>query len=94
MKSYLFIGIDISKATLDVCVLSPSDIMDIHHHSFGNDTKGFVQLIKWRKQKSEGLAPEDWRTTFRAFCSRSAGQVALIFRDSSAGTEAQLNSRS
>jgi len=61
MKSYLFIGIDISKATLDVCVLSPSDITDSHHHPFCNNAKGFSQLMKWLKQNSEGLAPEEWR---------------------------------
>jgi transposase len=61
MKSYLFIGIDISKATLDVCVLSPSDITDSHHHPFCNNAKGFSQLMKWLKQNSEGLVPEEWR---------------------------------
>jgi transposase len=72
MKSYLFIGIDISKATLDVCVLSPSDITDIHHHSFCNNTKGFSQLMKWLKQKSEGVAGEDWRV-----CMENTGIYSL-----------------
>jgi transposase len=53
MKSYLFIGIDISKATLDVCVLSVT--MEIHYHEFSNNSKGFIELLKWLKQKSEGV---------------------------------------
>jgi hypothetical protein len=38
MKSYLFIGIDISKATLDVCVLSKA--MENYYHEFSNTSKG------------------------------------------------------
>jgi transposase len=72
MKSYLFIGIDISKATLDVCVLSPSDITDIHHHPFCNNTKGFIQLLKWLKQKNEGVAIEEWRV-----CMENTGMYSL-----------------
>ena len=72
MKSYLFIGIDISKATLDVGVLSPSDVTDIHYHSFCNNTKGFGQLVRWLKQKSEGVAVEDWRV-----CMENTGIYSL-----------------
>jgi transposase len=72
MKSYLFVGIDISKATLDVCVLSPSDITDIHYHQFCNNTKGFIQLLKWLKQKCEGLTVEDWRV-----CMENTGMYSL-----------------
>jgi transposase len=72
MKSYLFIGIDISKATIDVCVLSPSDITDIHHHSFCNNTKGFSQLLRWLKQKSEGVGVQDWRV-----CMENTGIYSL-----------------
>src|SRR6476661_7703527 len=72
MKSYLFIGIDISKATLDVSVLSPSDITGIDHHSFCNNTKGFSQLMRWLKQKSEGVGVEDWRV-----CMENTGIYSL-----------------
>ena len=72
MKSYLFIGIDISKATLDVCVLSPSDISEIHHQPFCNNAKGFSQLMKWLKQKSEGIAVEAWRA-----CMENTGMYSL-----------------
>jgi transposase len=72
MKSYLFIGIDISKATLDVCVLSPLDTMDIHYDQFSNSSKGFILLMKWLKQKSEGVAVEDWRV-----CMENTGIYSL-----------------
>jgi transposase len=72
MKSYLFVGIDISKATLDVCALSPSDITDIHYHSFCNGTKGFGQLMRWLKQKSDGVSIEDWRV-----CMENTGIYSL-----------------
>lgn len=72
MKSYLFIGIDISKATLDVCVLSPSDMTDICYHPFSNSSKGFIQLLKWLKQKCEGAVMEDWR-----ICMENTGIYSL-----------------
>lgn len=72
MKSYLFIGIDISKATLDVCILSPSDIMESNYHQFSNSSKGFIQLLKWLRQKSEGIPLEDWRT-----CMENTGMYSL-----------------
>lgn len=72
MKSYLFIGIDISKATLDVCVISPSDNSDIHYHQFCNNSKGFNQLMKWLKQKSEAVSVENWRV-----CMENTGMYSL-----------------
>lgn len=72
MKSYLFIGIDISKSLLDVCVLSPSVITDMHYHQFSNNSKGFVQLLKWVQQKSEGIAVEAWR-----ICMENTGMYSL-----------------
>jgi transposase len=72
MKSYLFIGIDISKATLDASVFSSSVITDIHYHQFSNNSKGFPQLLKWLKQKSEGISVEDWRV-----CMENTGMYSL-----------------
>lgn len=72
MKSYLFIGIDISKATLDVCILSSSGNTAIHYHQFCNNTKGFIQLLKWLKQKSETVPIEDWRV-----CMENTGMYSL-----------------
>lgn len=72
MKSYLFIGIDISKVTLDVCVLLVSGTMEIHYHQFSNNSKGFIYLLKWLKQKSERIAVEDWRV-----CMENTGIYSL-----------------
>jgi len=72
MKSYLFIGIDISKVTLDVCVLLVSGTMEIHYHQFSNNSKGFIHLLKWIKEKSEGIAVEDWRV-----CMENTGIYSL-----------------
>ena len=72
MKSNLFIGIDISKATLDVCVLCPGDMADSHHHQFSNNSKGFIQLMKWVNQKSAGVAIQDWRV-----CMENTGMYSL-----------------
>ncbi|MBK5270247.1 MAG: IS110 family transposase [Bacteroidia bacterium] len=72
MKRYLFIGIDISKITLDVCVLSASESMEISYHEFSNSSKGFIPLLKWLKQKSRGVAIEDWRV-----CMENTGIYSL-----------------
>ncbi len=72
MKSYLFIGIDISKATLDVCVLFTSGTLEIYYHEFPNSSKGFIGLLKWLKEKSEGIAIEDWRV-----CMENTGIYSL-----------------
>jgi transposase len=72
MKSYLFIGIDISKAILDVCVISPSETVTNHYHQFCNNLKGFIQLLKWLKQKSDAVVVEDWRV-----CMENTGIYSL-----------------
>ena len=72
MKSYLFIGIDISKSSLDVCVLSPSVLVDMHYHQFSNNSKGFAQLLKWIQQKSESITTEAWRV-----CMENTGIYSL-----------------
>jgi transposase len=72
MKRYLFIGIDISKATLDVCILSLLHLRDIHYHQFSNNMKGFIQLLKWLKQQSNLVPIEDWRV-----CMENTGMYSL-----------------
>jgi transposase len=46
-----WMGVDISKDTLDVCLTTGSGY---HHHTFANTTAGFSQLVSWQQQ----LAPE------------------------------------
>lgn len=72
MKSSLFIGIDISKATLDVSVLSPADTNTLSYAQFLKNTKGFTQLLKWLKQNSEGMPVNTWR-----ICMENTGISSL-----------------
>lgn len=61
MKHTLFIGVDISKATLDVSILSAADSNTVYYQQFPNNSKGFTRLLKWIKQNSEGVPLEDWK---------------------------------
>ena len=44
------IGIDVSKATLDVCYLEDIQTLRIKRQEFDNTSKGFKQLISWLKK--------------------------------------------
>ncbi len=72
MKSYLYVGIDISKLLLDVSILCSSNTNDIHYRQFSNDSKGFIQLMKWLSQRSEGVGLEGWRV-----CMENTGIYSL-----------------
>jgi transposase len=72
MKSSLFIGVDISKATLDVSILSPTDTNTVAYQRFSNNKKGFLQLVKWMKQNSQGVPIVDWRV-----CMENTGIYSL-----------------
>ena len=56
MKSYLFIGIDISKGDAGCMNFPLRGSMEIHYHEFSNSPKGFIHLLKWLKEKSEDVA--------------------------------------
>lgn len=45
-----FAGIDVSKATIDVCVIVNDDKSAILHQSFEQHKKGFAALKKWLKE--------------------------------------------
>lgn len=72
MKRSLFIGVDISKAMLDVSILSSTDMNTSHYHQFTNNSKGFTQLLKWIKQKSEGVPMAGWKV-----CMENTGIYSL-----------------
>lgn len=55
MTGYNWVGIDISKAKLDVVRLDGKG--KIKSHVFNNDAKGFVALLHWLQQR--GCAPQD-----------------------------------
>lgn len=44
-----FVGIDISKQTIDVAVIVNKQRDEIKHHKFRKENKAFGQLVKWLK---------------------------------------------
>jgi transposase len=72
MKRSLFIGIDISKSTLDVSVISPTDTNCIHYQQFANQKKGFTLLLKWINHCSERVPVQQWRV-----CMENTGIYCL-----------------
>jgi len=47
MNYQLFVGIDISKLTIDVATLVNGIKDDIKHNQFNNDAEGFDKMLKW-----------------------------------------------
>lgn len=45
-----FAGIDVSKATIDVCVIVNENKSTLLHQSFEQHKKGFIALKKWLKE--------------------------------------------
>ncbi|MEQ9442745.1 MAG: IS110 family transposase [Cyclobacteriaceae bacterium] len=48
MKKSVFIGVDVSKLTLDAAVFMPSSNV-LSHQQFDNNAKGYAKLLKWIK---------------------------------------------
>ena len=72
MKHSLFIGVDISKATLDVSILTAADSNTVHYQQFSNNAKGFTQLLKWIRKQSQGMKQENWRV-----CMENTGMYSM-----------------
>lgn len=47
MNYELFVGIDISKRSIDVAVLKPQSIHQAEHRVFGNDCPGLEDMLEW-----------------------------------------------
>jgi transposase len=69
MKKRIFIGIDVSKLTLDVSVLFPDDTRDLHQ-IFSNNTRGFKKLLSWLKKEEKG-------NTNYLFCFEDTGVYSI-----------------
>ena len=63
-----FIGIDISKKWIDVCLSLDGDKSRMKHRQFSNDRAGFNQMIKWAKTYAKGIATDKW-----IFCMEHTG---------------------
>ncbi|MCD4668613.1 MAG: transposase [Sulfurimonas sp.] len=49
MKFSFFLGVDISKSTLDVTIYCEKDYKKSKHIEVNNDIKGFKEILKWLK---------------------------------------------
>ena len=81
MKYRFFVGIDVSKLTFDVAVLSKEDSATIVHQVFSNDVKGMEGMTGFLKQTFA-----DYSVSDTLFCMESTGMYcnALLnfFKDS------------
>lgn len=70
MKNYgLFIGIDISKKTIDAALTTDGDKARMNHCKFDNNLKGFKKLIAWIKRyATNNRVDSDW-----LFCMEHTG---------------------
>lgn len=70
MKFNWFIGIDISKATLDVAFCSKENPDQFTYQQFANTTPGFKQLLAWLKRQKVDK-------THSFFCMEHTGHYTL-----------------
>ena len=56
MKKYvLFVGVDISKAWIDVAITPDGQKRQMLHHRFSNTLKGFEKMMKWLDRSTHQL---------------------------------------
>ena len=72
MKSSLFIGVDISKDSLDVSVVSPSNASVFYYCRVTNNKTGFAKLLTWLKHNCEDVPISDWKV-----CMENTGIYSL-----------------
>jgi len=70
MKYKLFIGIDISKKTIDVAIKAMGS-KELPHKQFENNRKGFIGMIKWVKKETKAREDEMF------FCMEHTGIYTL-----------------
>src|SRR5690554_2558785 len=54
MKVKLFIGVDVSKSTIDVYVRNSG-----MHSVFANNYEGFLNMMEWIKENHGGFSPDE-----------------------------------
>ena len=70
MKSTWFIGIDVSKATLDAALCYKENPNQFTHQQFANTIIGFKQLLGWAKKQQVDIG-----SSF--FCMEHTGHYTL-----------------
>lgn len=68
MKHQFYIGVDVSKNTLDVALLNDQQRKEIHHLQVSNDDEGIRKMFVWMKAKQEGFSVEQ-----SLFCMEATG---------------------
>ncbi len=70
MKFTWFIGIDVSKATIDVAFCYSDSAEKFTHAQFANTIAGFKQLLAWLKKQKADI-------TASLFCMEHTGHYTL-----------------
>lgn len=73
MEQNLFVGIDISKLTIDVNVLQIKHLKEPHYHQFANTKDGYKAMQKWVTGIIK-FTKED-----AVFCMENTGVYSLLF---------------
>ena len=70
MEKEWFIGVDVSKITLDLAFCHVNSPNQFIHHQFDNNTSGFKKILIWLKKNSIGI-------TNGFFCMEHTGHYTL-----------------
>jgi transposase len=65
-----YVGIDVSKKTLDVRIYNSDNFSSENHHVFNNEFQGFHSLLRWLKSKKLSIGET-------AFCLEHTGIYSL-----------------
>lgn len=68
MKYRFYIGVDVSKGTLDVALLDKEQNEEVHHLKVMNDDEGIGEMIAWLKSSKQGFTLKQ-----SLFCMESTG---------------------
>ena len=68
-----YVGIDISKLTIDVVLFSGEDHSNYHHQVFSNDYTGFDKMEKWIRSLTDTALEKI------LFCCEHTGLYAGLF---------------
>lgn len=68
MQYQFYIGIDVSKSTLDVAIINEQKREEVHHLKVANGDEGIKEMFAWLRSKQEGFTVEH-----SLFCMEATG---------------------
>ena len=68
MKYRFYVGVDVSKSTLDVAIIDEQHKEEVHHLKVSNDDDGIQEMIAWLKVKQAEFSIE-----YTLFCMEATG---------------------